>query len=139
MGKGWWKWLFFGSVNMIVFGKSNKLTHSPDEKTEDILLRNGSLYPEVLVLDWIFNLLMLDKFIHMFAINLNFILEGNELLLNHLLDSLMFKGKVVMTGPVREIILPIIASDLEKVHHWVGLFMMPGLFTQHQVNLLFGW
>jgi hypothetical protein len=60
---------------------------------------------------------MLDKFIHMFAINLNFILEGNELLLNHLLDSLMFKGKVVMTGPVREIILPIIASDLEKVHH----------------------
>jgi hypothetical protein len=74
---------------------------------------------------------MLNKFIHMLAINLNFLLEGNELLLNHLLDSLLFKGKAVMTGPMREIILPIVASDLEKVHHRVGLFMVPGLLTQH--------
>lgn len=97
---------------MVAFGKSNKLTYSPDEKTEDILLRNWSLYPEVLLLDWIFNFLMLDKFIHMFAININFLHEGNELLLNHFLDSLLFKDKAVMTGPVREIILLIIAPDL---------------------------
>lgn len=67
----------------------------------------------------------------MFAINLNFLLEGNELLLNHLLDSLLFKGKAVMTGPVREIILLIVAPDLKKPHHGVGLFMVSGLFTQH--------